>query len=468
MSGPVLTPDLCILGAGSGGLSLAAGAVQMGARVVLVEGHRMGGDCLHSGCVPSKALLAAAHQAQTLREGARFGIAPVVPQVDYAAVMDHVAGVIAGIAPHDSPERFRALGVEVIEAWGRFTSPAEVAAGDARIRARRFVIATGSSPAIPPIPGLDRTPHLTTDTLWDLRALPGHLLILGAGPAGCEMAQAHRRLGARVTLVEAARPLATLDPEIAAVGLARLAAEGVEIRAGQAVVEVGGDAGAVWLTLADGSTVRGTHLLVATGRRANLDRLDLEAGGIARAAGRLRLTRGLRSTSNARVYAIGDAAGGAQFTHLANWHAGLVIRSALFRLPIRADRGVIPAVVYTDPEMAQVGTLDASGAQIVRFAFADSDRARAARATDGLVKVAVDRRGRILGAAIAGVGAGELIGPWVLAMTSRLRIGAMAGAVAAYPTLGEANKRAAGAWFAPRLFDSAAVKLIVRLLARLG
>lgn len=469
-----LTPDLCILGGGSGGLSLAAGAVQMGAKVVLVEGGRMGGDCLNDGCVPSKALIAAAAMAQAQRDSGPFGVAAQAPQVDYAAVMAHVQAVIAGIAPHDSVERFRGLGVEVVEAWGQFISPTEVQAGDAIIAARRFVIATGASPAVPKIPGLADTPFLTTHTLWDNRELPRHLLIIGGGPIGCEMAQAHRRLGAEVTVVEAARLLGTQDPELADVVRARLLREGVTLCEGTGVASISGVAGAVTVHLADGRQIGGSHLLVATGRRANLDRLDLAAGGIARHAEHLALTAGLRSTSNARVYAIGDAAGGPQFTHLAAYHAGLVIRSALLRLPIRANLGAIPSATYTDPEIAQVGLSEAAARaaghniEVHRFALADNDRARATLETEGLIKIVTTRRGRILGAAIVAPHAGELIGPWVLAITSRLKVGAMAGAVVPYPTLSEINKRVAGAYFAPRLFDNSVLKVIIRLLARFG
>ena len=471
--GPVLTPDLCIIGGGSGGLSVAAGAVQMGASVVLVEAAKMGGDCLNYGCVPSKALLAAAKIAHGRGEGAAFGIAPTTASVDFAAVHAHVHGVIAGIAPHDSVERFEGLGVRVIQAFARFTAPDTVEAGGHTIRARRFVIATGSRAVVPPITGLDGVPFLTNETIFDLTEAPPHLLVLGGGPIGMEMAQAHRRLGSAVTVIEGSRVLGRDDPEAAAIVRDRLLAEGVTIREDAKVVAVSGGEG-VSLTLEGGETVSGSHLLVAVGRKANLDGLGLEAAGVRTTPTGVEIDKGLRSVSNRRVYAVGDAAGGMQFTHLAGYHAGLVIRSALFRLPVAARTDHIPRTTYTDPELAQIGLTEAEarviypGVSVARADYADNDRARATRHTVGFAKVMVGRGGRILGVTIVGPQAGELIGVWSLAMASGLKIGAVAGMVAPYPTLGEISKRAGGAHFAPRLFGSPWVKRAVRLLARLG
>jgi pyruvate/2-oxoglutarate dehydrogenase complex dihydrolipoamide dehydrogenase (E3) component len=470
-----ITADLCIIGAGSGGLSTAAGAAQMGARVVLIEANKMGGDCLNYGCVPSKALIAAAKAAQGHRSSAPLGIAAHEPEVDYTAVMVHVRRTIAAIAPHDSVERFEGLGVRVIQAHGRFTGPAEVTAGGSVIAARRFVIATGSSPAVPPIPRLDTVPYLTNETLWDNRDLPETLVVIGGGPIGIELAQAHRRLGSRVIVLEALTALGREDPEIAAVALDCLRAEGVEIREGAKVAAVAGTAGAIEVTLEGGETLEGTHLLVATGRRANVEGMGLEAAGVDFDCGGVTIGKDLRSVSNRRVYAIGDVAGGLQFTHVANYHAGLVIRSALFRLPVTNRTGHIPRVTFTDPEIAQAGLTEAEARglygdaiEVHRFPFTESDRALAEGKPEGLVKAVTGRRGRILGCAIAGAQAGELIHPWMLALASGLKIGAMAGYVAPYPTLGEAGKRAAGAYFTPRLFGNRWVRLAVRLLARLG
>ena len=471
----VLKPDLCIIGAGSGGLSVAAGAVQMGASVVLIEGHKMGGDCLNYGCVPSKALLSAGKAAQAHRSSAAFGVAAHEPEIDYAKAMEHVQSVIKGIEPHDSVERFEGLGVTVLQDFARFTGPGTVEAAGKKIEARRTIIATGSSPFVPPIPGLDDVPYLTNETLWDLRERPQKLIIIGGGPIGLEMAQAHRRLGSDVIVLEAMKALGKDDPEITAVALARLRAEGIDIRENTKATEVKPDPEGVAVMLEDGTSLTGSHLLVAVGRRANVDKLDLEAAGIDYTPQGVTVTNGLRSVSNSKVYAIGDVAGGLQFTHVAGYQAGLVIRNALFRLPVKNRTDLIPWVTYTDPEVAHVGMTEAmvrdahgEDVELARFEFAENDRARAELKTTGFAKAVIGRRGKILGCSIVGASAGDLIQPWALAISKGMKIGDMAGHVAAYPTLGEISKRTAGAYYTPRLFESDRVKWIVRLLARLG
>ena len=467
----VLKPDLCVIGGGSGGLTVAAGAAQMGASVVLVEGHRMGGDCLNYGCVPSKSLIAAAGHAHAMRSGAPFGVAPVTPQVDYAAAKDHVAAVIAGIAPHDSVERFEGLGVTVIQGWARFVSPTRIAAGETMIEARRFVIAIGSAPLVPPIPGIEAVRVWTNEDIFTLRETPRHLIVIGGGPIGMEMAQAHRRLGCEVTVIEGAKVLGREDPDLADIAVERLRAEGVRLIEGAQADRVAAAGDGVAVTVG-GATVEGSHLLVAAGRRVNLSRLDADAGGITTTPAGVSVDRGLRSVSNRRVYAIGDAAGGMQFTHLAGYHAGLVIRNALFGLPVTARTDHIPRVTFTDPELAQVGLTEAEArrrhgdrVEVLRFGYDENDRARAELRTEGVAKVMVVR-GRPVGAGIVGAKAGELIGLWSLAIGSGLKIGAIAGMVAPYPTLGEVSKRVAGRYYAPRLFRSDRVKAVVRLVQR--
>lgn len=461
--------DLLVIGAGSGGLSLAAGAVQMGADVVLLEGHRMGGDCLNFGCVPSKALIASASAAHAQANAAGFGVADVGPQADYAAVMAHVADIIAQIAPVDSQERFEGLGVRVIREFGRFISPTEVRAGDHVITARRIVIATGSAPLIPPIPGLATVPYLTNETLFELREKPDHLLIIGGGPIGVEMAQAHRRLGCNVTIIEGARALGRDDPELAAVVLDRLRGEGVEIVENANAANIRGRAGAIAVETGDGRIFNGSHLLVAAGRKANIDRLNLEAAGIEATRTGVRVDNRLRST-NRRVYAIGDVASDMQFTHVAAYHTSVVIRSMLFALPSRAKTAHLPRVTYTDPELAQVGMTEAQAREahgakmeIVRFNYDENDRAIAMRQTNGFIKVMVVK-GHPVGVSIVGAQAGELIGLWALALANGLKMSQIAAMVAPYPTLGEINKRAAGAYFSPRLFDNPMVKRVVGLI----
>ena len=467
--------DVCVIGAGSGGLSVAAGAAQMGARTVLIERGAMGGDCLNVGCVPSKALIAAAKAAEAVRTAARFGVRAGAPAVDFPAVMAHVRDVIAGIAPHDGQERFEGLGVTVLRATARFIGRDTVAtdAGDT-VRARRFVIATGSRPRVPDLPGLDRVPFLTNETLFDLDALPDHLLVLGGGPIGCEMAQAFRRLGARVTVLQKGTILPREDPDLVAVVRARMVAEGVDLREGVTVSAADPDPAGVALRIAgpDGpATVAGSHLLVAVGRVADLDRLDLAAAGVQRKPTGVWVHPGLRTT-NPRIWAIGDAVGGLQFTHVAGHQAGIVLRQALFRLPAAFDPRAVPRVTYTAPELAQVGLTAAEAAErsanfkVLTSPFADNDRARTERETDGLVKLVVRENGEVLGAGIAGAHAGELIHAWTLAVAQRMTVGAMAQTIAPYPTLAEAGKRAAGSFFTPRLFGPG-VRRLVRFLGRL-
>lgn len=460
--------DLCIIGAGSGGLGLAAGAVQMGARVVLIEGGRMGGDCLNTGCVPSKALLAATKAVAAQRHPAVPGVAAVAPVVDFAAVMGHVHATIARIAPHDSQERFEGLGVRVIRAWARFVSDREVEAGSARITARRFAIATGSQPALPDIPGLGEVPFLTNETLFDLTERPRHLVILGAGPIGAEMAQAFRRLGSEVTLIARTRLLPREDAAAAAVLAGQLRSEGVDLREGQGVEAV--LPGPV-LRLTGGETLAGSHLLVATGRVPALDRLGLEAAGIAWDARGIRVDARMRTT-NRRVFALGDVAGQGQYTHLAAHQAGVVLRQAVLGLPARADRAAIPRVTYTEPEVAQLGPTEAeararhgAALAVVQADFDHNDRAIAEGQEEGFLKV-MAVGGRPVGVTVVGPGAGDLIAPWALAMGQRMKLSALAGMVAPYPTRGEVAKRAAGAYFAPKLFANPWLKGLVRAVQR--
>lgn len=460
--------DLCVIGAGSGGLSVAAGAAQMGARVVLVERGKMGGDCLNSGCVPSKSLIAAAHAAHVIRSADRFGVLGQEPEVDFRRVREHVRDVIAAIAPHDSVERFQSLGVMVIQDQARFTSPGEIEAGGHRVRARRFVVATGSAPAVPSIPGLAETPYLTNESIFDLDERPSHLVVIGGGPIGIELAQAHRRLGAAVTVLEHATILPKDDPEAVEIVRARLLAEGVALREGSKVSGAARrDDGVSVMAEIDGREVEveGSHLLVAAGRRATFDGLGLDEAGVEHTEKGIKVDDRLRTT-NKRIFAIGDVTGGLQFTHAAGHHAGIVIRNALFRWPAKATAKAVPWVTYTDPELAQVG-LSAAAAEagghtytISRFPFAEIDRARAERETGGFAKIVLGRRGKVLGATIVGHGAGELILPWALAIDAGLGIGAMAGVVAPYPTFSEVSKRAAGAYYAPKLFSPLTRSLI--------
>ena len=463
--------DILIIGAGSGGLSVAAGAVQMGADVVLLERHKMGGDCLNYGCVPSKALIATGKAAYGQQHSAQYGVENAPGDVDYAAAKDHVADVIAQIAPVDSQERFEGLGVKVIRDFGRFISSDEVQAGDTIIKARRIVIATGSSPLVPPIPGLETVPYETNETLFDLREKPKHLLIIGGGPIGMEMAQAHIRMGMKVTVIEGENALGKDDPELAAIVLDSLRDEGVVIEEGAMAAEIRGKKGAIEVEAKDGRVFKGSHLLMAVGRKANTDRLNLEKAGVEPVRGGIKVDASLRTT-NRKVYAIGDVAGGLQFTHVAGYHAGVIIRSMLFGLPSKAKTHHIPWATYTEPELSQVGLTEAQARdqhgdklEVVRFHYNHNDRAIAERKTKGFIKVMVVK-GRPIGASIVGYQAGELINLWALALANTMKMSQIAAMVAPYPTIGEINKRAAGAYFSPRLFESDMVKRVVGFVQR--
>lgn len=471
----VLQPDICVIGAGSGGLSVAAAAAQFGLDVVLVEKGKMGGDCLNTGCVPSKALLAAGAAAKAGVAAQRFGVSYDAAKVDFAKVKEHIQGVIAAIEPNDSVARFTGLGVRVIEAAGKFVSPTELVAGKHKIQARRFVVATGSTAAVPPIPGLADTPFLTNETVFDVDRLPEHLIVVGGGPIGIELGFAFCRLGSQVTIVEAVTPLANDDPELTQIVLEKVQGEGVRILAATRVEKVAFAKKQFSVTVSkDGKTdtIEGSHLLVATGRVATVQGLGLDKAKVAHDKRGITVSTRMKTT-NRRIFAIGDVAGGLQFTHLANYHAGIVLRNILMRWPTRTRDHIVPWVTFTDPELAWVGMNEAQAKarhgkiNIQRWPLVENDRAQAERATTGLVKVITTRRGKVLGAGIVGRHAGDLLQPWILAITQGIKIGAFTAMVIPYPTLGEANKRAAQAFYAPKLLNSR-LPAIARWLSRLG
>ncbi len=471
--GSLLKVDVCIIGAGAGGLSVAAGASRMGAMVALVEKGEMGGDCLNTGCVPSKALLAAGEKAQAVRDARHFGVRADEPAVDWVGVNRHVHQVIGRIAPNDSQKRFEGFGVKVIRAAGKFIDERTLQAGNVTIRAKYFVIATGSSPFVPPIEGLNNVDYFTNENIFDNKEAIDHLIVIGGGPIGMEMAQAHRRLGARVTVMEVARLLVKDDPELAGVVIGRLRKEGIIFLEGGRHLrfEKTGEAIAAYCEMDDGKQcVHGSHLLIATGRRANVGGLNLEVAGVKYSPRGVEVDAHLRS-SNRRIFAIGDVAGPYQFTHMAAYQAGIVIRNILFKLPAKVDYSAVPWVTYTDPELAHVGVSEADAkrtgmpVRVLRWTFEENDRAQAERRTEGVIKVVIARNGRILGTTMVGIHAGELIQSWVLAIGQKMKIGAMASMIAPYPTLGEVNKRIAGSYYISSLF-SKRTRSVVRFLLR--
>lgn len=460
--------DLIAIGGGTAGLVAAAGAVGIGApRVALIERDRLGGECLWTGCVPSKALIACARAASDARDAGRFGVKAGDVSIDAAAVWRWVRSARSRIEPHDSPERFRKLGVEVIQGEARFASESSLLVDGQTLNAKRVVIATGSRPALPPIDGLNDGAFYTNETLFDLDYLPSSLVILGAGPIGLEMAQAFTRLGTAVTVVESgSHLLAHEDRELADMLGERLRADGVTILLGSTATRVTyGDGtstsdhtnpGNVTLELhqSDGRATDPTHvtgdaLLVATGRKANIESLDLARGSVATDKNGIVVSSTMR-TSNDRVWAAGDVTGTLRFTHVAEYEARLVVRNAFFPFDAKVDYSSVPWVTFTDPELAHLGLTedearDQFGAHVTvwRKAFDDIDRAITDGHTEGLVKIIAGRKGRILGAHILGHGAGNMIGQLTIAMRAGLTLSDVANTIQPYPVYPDAIRQAA-------------------------
>lgn len=443
--------NLVVIGGGPAGLVAALGAAGLGARVALVERHLLGGDCLNAGCVPSKAVLRAAHAAHAARDPQVAGVGPGAPQVDTAEVLARMRRIRAAIAPHDSAERLRREGVDVFLGDARFTGPDTVRVGAHTLRFTACCIATGARAAVPPIPGLAEAGALTNEQLFELDAAPQRLVVLGAGVIGCEMAQAFQRLGSRVTLVDVAdRVLPREDADAAAVVQARLVADGVDLRLGVGATRVERVGDVRRVHLADGRVVEGEQLLVAVGRRPNLE-LDLEQAGVAFTKQGVSVDDHLRTT-NPRVFAAGDVTGQAAFTHAADFHARIVIQNALFFGRAKASALVVPRVTFTEPELAAVGRTEV-GPDLTAYTvpLADTDRGRTDGDAEGFCRILADGRGRIHGATIVGPHAGELLAPVTLAMTHGLTMGQLAATIHAYPTRSEVVFKAASAWNRTRL-----------------
>jgi pyruvate/2-oxoglutarate dehydrogenase complex dihydrolipoamide dehydrogenase (E3) component len=461
--------DIAIIGAGAAGLVTAAGAASLGRKVVLFEAGEMGGDCLNYGCVPSKAILTAAHKAHGVREAARWGVEAELKRVDFARVRETIRAAITAIEPNDSQERFEGLGVTVARERARFAGPRTLESDTVSVTAKRIVIASGTRARIPGIEGLKDLPYLTNETIWSLERLPEHLIILGAGPIGTELGQAFVRLGSQVTLIEAGTPLARFEPEHAALALDALEQDGVTLVTGQAAVSASGGPGAITLTLANGQTVSGSHLLIAAGREPVLDGLNLDAAGVETDEGGLIVDDRLR-TSNKRVLAAGDIAGKGGLTHLAGWHGSVIIRNLYFGLPTAQSSQPIPQAVYTDPPLAGVGLTEAEAraahgdtVKVSSWPFAENDRAIAEGDVRGGVKLIIGKGAKLLGAHAAGARADDLIQIAGAVMARGGTVRDLTSAVAPYPTRGEVFKRAAGKYYEPTVFGSFA-KMLARVL----
>ncbi len=459
--------DLVIIGGGVAGLVTASVAGQLGLDVTLIDRAKvLGGDCLNHGCVPSKTLLRSASVAAQMRRADAWGLTAREPEVDLKKVMDHVREVIATIAVHDDPERFRGYGCEVILGESpAFVDGRTLQVGKRRIRSRRFLVATGSSPMVPPIEGLAEAPYLTNETVFDLTRLPPRLTVLGGGPIGLEMAQAFARLGSKVTVIEMAERIAGReDPEISDRLAEALRAEGITLHTGIKAEKVMYDGKQTVVHGSGGVVVEGEQLLVAVGRRPNIEGLALEKAGVNTGPGGILTDRRLR-TANKRIFAAGDVVGPYAFTHVAEYHAGVIIANAIFRVPKKLDYRVVPWVTYTDPELARVGITEAEAqaqglkVDIMRFEFKDVDRAITDGQRCGMIKL-VARKGRLLGASIVGPHAGELLHELVLAMQANVPIGKISAAIHAYPTLAQVHRRAVNSHYSPKLFAPRTLKLV--------
>jgi pyruvate/2-oxoglutarate dehydrogenase complex dihydrolipoamide dehydrogenase (E3) component len=432
----------------------------------------MGGDCLNTGCVPSKALLKSAKAAHNFRSSGMFGTVSQEPEIDFAAVKNHISAVIASIEPNDSQDRFEGLGVTVIRETAEFIDLNTVKAGGHEITARYFVIATGSKPIISPIEGLDEEDILTNESIFSLPEKPGHLIIIGGGPIGVEMAQAYGRLGCKVSLFDTGSILQKDDPELVDILRRSLIDEGIDVYEYTNISKV------------ENSTinaeqngrnfeVNGSHVLVAAGRKPDVRSLKLGNAAIELEGEAIKVDKRLR-TSRKNIFAIGDVINGPRFTHVAGYHAGIVIRNIAFRTPARVDYKSLSWVTYTEPELANTGMSEKDAIRIygknkidtVSWSFEENDRAQAEGRTKGMIKITVRNNGKILGASIVGPSAGELIGMWVLAINKGLKLSDVAGVTLPYPTLAEINKRVAGAWFSPKLFSDR-TRFIVKSIQKL-
>ena len=456
--------DLVVLGGGTAGLVSAMIGAGAGARVALIERERTGGDCLWTGCVPSKSLIAAAGLAHRMRHADTVGLAPVDPQIDFERVMGHVSRAIATIAPHDSPERLRACGVEVIEADGHFIAPGRIDAAGRVLRWRTAIIATGSRPVLPAVPGLADAQPLTTDSVWSLRQLPGRLVVLGGGPVGCELAQAFARLGAHVTIVEMAdRLLVKEEPRASALIAERLRGEGIDVRTATraSAVRDGG------LLLDGGDSVAFDRILVAAGRAARTTHLGLDSVGVNVDARGAVTVDGRLHTSGRGIFAAGDVTGLLPFTHVAGHHARIAASNALFHTRSKVS-STIPWVTFTDPEIARVGLSEQQArerwgdrVQIAGVDYDRLDRAITSGEAYGFAKLVADVRGRIVGATIAAPGGGEAIAELTAWVSQGAKIDAISRTVHAYPTLGEGPARAADGHVAAR-YASPRMRAIAR------
>jgi len=471
--------DIGILGGGAAGLSAASGSAQFGARTILIEkSNKLGGDCLHFGCVPSKTLIRTAGVRKLGHRFHEFGLPDIdIARVDLAAVMERVHSVIEKIQVHDSPERFRKLGADVRFGNPEFINDHELQLNGEKISAKSWIIATGSRPSPPPVDGLEHVPYWTNETVFSQKELPQRLLVLGGGPIGLELAQAFQRLGSQVTVIEYIdQILCPEDSDIAEILKKRLEQEGLEILIGTKAVKAEANGSTIRLTVAPAkeeeksSVIEGDALLIAAGRKPNIEDIGLKNAGVI-STPRGITTNAKLKTNISHIYACGDINGQLPFTHVAGYEAGLAITNAVLHIPRSADYRKVPWCTYTDPEVASIGLNEKRSKQegveyrVLEEEFIDNDRALAEAESLGKIKILISPRSRILGCQIIGSHAGELIHEWVAAINGGVKLSTMAGMIHAYPTLSEISKRVAGAYYSEKLF-SKKTRNLLRFLFR--
>lgn len=457
--------DMGIIGGGAAGLTVASGAAQLGAKTLLVEKEEeLGGDCLHFGCVPSKTLIKSAHVYHLMKHANSYGLPAVdVPPVDFKLVADRIRGVIAKIQKHDSEERFCGLGAKVLFGDARFVDEHTIDMGGKRHTAKNWVIATGSSPVSPPIPGLADTPHITNKEIFYLDHLPPSMIVLGGGPIGIEMAQAFNRFGTRVTVIDRADQILSKEDKALADDVMKvMAAEGVVFHLNAAIESIKGGNGQKTVMITDHQgqplTIEADTILAAMGRAPNVYGLGLEEIGVTFDRRGVQVDNRLR-TSQKHIFAAGDVNGGYQFTHAAGYEGGIVVSNAIFHLPRKTNYTYLPWCTYTDPELASIGmnqkAAEAAGikTQIWEEPMKDNDRSLAEGELVGRIRLVVDEKEKPLGVQILGPRAGDLISEWVAALNGKVKLSTIAGAIHPYPTIGEINKKVTGSMFAPKIFS---------------
>ena len=448
--------DLLVIGAGAGGLSVAAGAAQLGIKVVLLEGDKMGGDCLNYGCVPSKALISSSSQKKPKQ---------------FSEAMSFVKEAIKEIEPHDSEERFCSLGVNVIREFGRFVDKKTVAAGDYEIQSRRIVIATGVHTPLPKISGLSDVQYYTNQSIFDLEQKPEHLLILGGGPVGIELAQAFTRLGIKVTVFEKQKILSNFNRDQVELIRSNLKHERVNLKEEASIKDISQVSNKLTIQLENSDKITGSHLLVATGKKPNLQNLNLQAAEINFSDIGIETDQYLR-TNNKKIYAIGDVAQFENFTNVANYHAGIVLKSITTGLKTKVQKGTQPRVIYTTPEIGSVGLSKDQATKkygdklkTSRVNFSENDRAITDNKKLGWIEIYIYRN-LVVGASVVGIGAGELLNFWSLIISNRISIYKVSSTSFAYPTMGEVNKRLVTNYIGPKFFNNPWVRFAVRLTQR--